>query len=65
VEVAGEVAFGEACGLARCLVFAEARCDGVACRGVVLAAVEDDGVQRTVELAVTAAAEPVTDRLSA
>ena len=30
-----------------------------------MAAVQDDGVQRTVELAVAAAAEPVPDRLPA
>ena len=29
-----------------------------------MAAVQDDGVQRTVELAVAAAAEPVPDRLT-
>jgi len=39
--------------------------DVVACCRVVLAAVEDDGVQRAVELAVAAAAEAMPDRLTA
>ena len=39
--------------------------DVVARHRVVLAAVEDDGVEGAVELAVAAAAEPVSDRLAA
>ena len=63
--MAGEVALEQACGVAAALAFGEASFDVVARGGVVLAAVEDDGVQSAVELAVAAAAEPVADGLTA
>src|SRR5262245_30632661 len=65
VEVAGEVALEDAGCFAACLAFGDAACDVVAGRGVVLAAVRGNGVERAVELAVAAAAEPVADCLSA
>jgi hypothetical protein len=51
-------------GVAGCLAFGDASGDVVAGGRVVLAAVEDHCVQRPVELAVAAAAEPVTDGLA-
>ena len=55
--MAGEVALEDAGGVAGAFAFGDAAGDVVAGGGVVLAAVEDDGVQRAVELAVAAAAE--------
>jgi hypothetical protein len=49
VEVAGEVALEEACCVAACLAFGDSFGDVVLGRRVVLAAVEDDGVQGAVE----------------
>ena len=63
--MAGEVALEEAGRLAAGLAFGEALGDVVLGRFVVLAAVEDDGVKGAVELAVAAAAEPMTRRLTA
>ena len=57
--MAGEVALEEAGGVAAALAFGDASGDVVLGGRVVLAAVEDDGVQGPVELAVAAAAEPV------
>jgi len=57
--VAGEVALEDPGRVARAFAFGEAACDVVLGGGVVLAAVEDDGVEGAVELAVAAAAEPV------
>src|SRR5437870_5577278 len=51
--------------VAAALAFADAAGEVVAGGGVVLAAVEDDRVQGAVELAVAAAAEPMSDRLAA
>jgi hypothetical protein len=65
VEVAGEVALEDARCFASCLAFGDAAGDVVASCGVVLSAMKDDGVERAVELAVAAAAEPVPDRLTA
>jgi len=63
--VAGEVALEQSCGFAAALAVGDATGD-VGLRGrVVLAAVEHDRVERTVELAITAAAESVSVRLSA
>jgi len=64
VEVAGEVALEQAHGITGRFAFGDASRDVVLRRRVVLAAVEDDGVQGTVELAVAAAAEALTDRLT-
>jgi hypothetical protein len=55
----GEVALEEACRVAARFAFADAAGDVVAGGRVVLAAVEDHGVDGAVELAVAAAAEPV------
>jgi hypothetical protein len=63
--VASEVALEDAGGVACAFALCNAASDVVACRRVVLAAVEDDGVQGAVELAVAAAAEAVADRLAA
>ena len=63
--MAGEVALEQAYGVAGRFAFGDAARDVVACCGVVLAAVKEDGVQGAVELAVAAAAEPVPDRLAA
>ena len=63
--MAGEVALEEACCVAACFAFGDAPFDVVAGCGVVLAAVQDDGVQCAVELAVTAAAESVPCCLAA
>src|SRR3954452_4690050 len=65
VEVAGEVALEDPGRLAGALAFGDAAGDVVACGWVVLAAVQDDGVQGAVELAVAAAAEAGADRLAA
>jgi len=62
--VACEVAFEEACCVASCFAFGDAAGDVVLGRGVVLAAVEDDGVECAVELSVAAAAESVPGCLS-
>jgi hypothetical protein len=63
--VAGEVALEEANGVAGALAFGDAAAgDVVLGRGIVLAAVQDEGVKGAVELAVAAAAEPVADRLA-
>ena len=63
--MAGEVALEEAGGVAAGFAFGDAAGDVVLGGGVVLAAVEDDGVEGAVELAVAAAAEPVPGRLAA
>ena len=63
--MAGEVALEQAGGVAAALAFGDAAGDVVLGGGVVLAAVEDDGVEGAVELAVAAAAEAVADRLTA
>jgi hypothetical protein len=63
--VAGEVALEDAGCVAAALSLGDATRDVVACRCVVLAAVKDDRVERTVELPVAAAAETVPDRLAA
>jgi hypothetical protein len=57
--VAGEVALEEAGRVAAALALADSAGDVVAGAWVVLAPVEDDGVECPVELAVTSAAEPV------
>jgi hypothetical protein len=59
VEVAGEVALEEPGGVAAAFAFGDAAGDVVAGCRVVLAAVEDQRVQRLVGLAVAAAAETV------
>ena len=64
VEVACEVALEEADGIAGCFAFCEAAGDVVLGCGVVLASVEDDGVECAVELAVAAAAESVPGGLA-
>jgi len=61
--VSGEVALEEPCGVASALSFCDPLRDVVAGAGVVLSAVQRDGVQCAVELAVAAAAEPVALRL--
>jgi hypothetical protein len=63
--VAGEVALEDAGCFAGRLVFCDTARDVAAGRWVVVAAVEDDGVQGAVELAVAASAEAVADRLTA
>ena len=65
VEVAGEVALRQPDGVSAGFPFGDATCDLVPGGGVVQSAVEDDGVEGAVELAVAAAAEPVPGRLSA
>ena len=57
--MAGEVALEQSCGFAAALAVGDATGDVVLRGRVVLAAVEHDRVERTVELAITAAAEPV------
>ncbi len=52
-------------GVAAGLAFGDAAGDVVAGGRVVLAAVEDDGVEGAVELAVAAAAEAVAGRVAA
>ncbi len=62
--MAGEVALEQAGGVAAAFAVGYARGDvRLGCR-VVLAAVEDDGVEGAVELAVAAAAESLSGRLS-
>ena len=63
--MAGEVALEDPGCVACAFAFGDAAGDVVAGGGVVLAAVEDDGVEGAVELAVAAAAEAVPDRLAA
>jgi hypothetical protein len=63
--VAGEIALEDAGCFARRLAFRYAARDVAARRGVLLAAMKDDGVQSAVELTVAAAAEAVPDRLAA
>jgi hypothetical protein len=65
VEVACEVALEDAGRVAGRLAFGDAAGDVVAGRGVVLAAVQDHGVEGAVELTVAAAAESMPDRLAA
>jgi hypothetical protein len=62
--VAGEVALEDARCFAGCFAFCDASRDVVAGRWVVLATVQDDGVQGAIELAVAAAAESMADRLT-
>ena len=64
VEVAGEVALEQADGVAAGFAFGDAAGDVVLGGGVVLAAVEDDGVECAVELSVAAAAEALPDGLA-
>jgi hypothetical protein len=59
VEVACEVALEQPCRFAAAFSFGDAACDVVPGGRVVLAAVEDDGVEGAVELAVAAAAQTV------
>src|SRR5690348_16928984 len=59
VEVAGEIALEETDRVATALAVGNAPSDGVLCRLVVLAPVEDDGVEGAVELTVAASAKPV------
>ena len=63
--MAGEVALEEADGVAAGFAFGEAAGDVVLGGGVVQSPVEDDGVEGAVELAVTAAAEPMSGSLTA
>ena len=63
--MAGEVALEQPRGVAAGLAFGEAAGDVVACCRVVLASVQDDCVEGSVELAVAAAAEPVPCCLAA
>ena len=63
--MAGEVALEEAGGFAVGFAFGDAAGDVVLGCWVVLAAVEDDGVEGAVELAVAAAAESVPLGLAA
>ena len=60
-----EVALEQPDGLTAALAFGDSACDVGLRRRVVLASVQDDGVQCAVELAVAAAAEAVTGRLAA
>ena len=62
--MAGEVALEQSGGVASGLAFGDPSCDVVLGRGVVLAAVQDNRVQRAVELPVAAAAEPVAGGLA-
>jgi len=63
--VAGEVALEQPGGLAAAFAFGDPSSDVVLGFWVVLAPVEDDRVQRSVELPVTAAAESVPSGLAA
>ena len=63
--MAGEVALEEPGGVAAAFAFGDASGDVVLGCGVVLASVEGDRVGGAVELAVAAAAEPVSGRLAA
>ena len=63
--MAGEVALEDPGRVSCALALGDAAGDVGAGRSIVLAAVQDDGVQRSVELAVAAAAEPMADRLAA
>ena len=63
--MAGEVALEQLGGVASAFAFGDAAGDVVLRCGVVLASVEDDGVERAVELPVAAAAEPMPSGLSA
>ena len=65
VEVAGEVALEDPGRFAGALALGDPARDVVACRGVVLTSVQDDGVEGAVELAVAAAAESVPRCLAA
>src|SRR6266568_3178233 len=64
VEVAGEVAFEAAGGLAAALSFAGSTLDVVDGRSVCSASGNDDLVECSVELSVAAAVEAVADRLA-
>src|SRR5438477_9536471 len=64
VEVAGEVAFEAAGGLAAALCFAGSTFDVVDGRSVCSASGEDDLVACSVELSVAVAVESVADRLA-
>ena len=64
VEVAGEVALEQPDGFALGFAFGDASGDVVLGCRVVVASVQDDGVQGAVELAVAAAAEALADRLT-
>ena len=63
--MAGEVALEEAGGFGAALALGDAAFDVAAGRCVVLAAVQDDGVECAVELAVAAAAESMPHGLAA
>ena len=63
--MAGEVALEEADGVSAGFAFGDASGDVCLGGGVVVAAVEDHGVECAVELAVAAAAEPMPSGLSA
>lgn len=63
--MAREVALQQPGRFAAALAFGDASLDVGLCRGVVLTSLQDDRVQGAVELAITAAAESVPDRLAA
>jgi hypothetical protein len=63
--VASQVALEDAGRVASALALGDSPRDVVAGSRVVQAAVQDDGVEGAVELAVAAAAEAVADRLTA
>ena len=60
----GEIAFEEASGVTAALAFGDPSRDVVPGRWVVLAAVQDDGVQRPVELPIARAVQPVPGHLA-
>jgi hypothetical protein len=62
--VAGEEAFEAADGFAEGFAFADSPVDVGVCGLVAFAAVDDDGVEGSVELAVAAAVEAVADGLA-
>jgi hypothetical protein len=63
--VSAEVALEQAGGVAAGFAFGDLACDVGLGGWVVLAAVQDDGVEGAVELAVATAAESVADGLAA
>src|SRR5215217_4783144 len=64
VEVSGEVAFEAAGGLAGAFAFLDSTLDVVDGRSVRAASGDSDLVERSVELSVACAVEPVADRLA-
>ena len=63
--MAGELTLEDPGGVASAFAFGNAAGDVVAGGGVVVSAVEDDGVEGAVELAVAAAAQAVSGCVSA